>query len=196
VFSRALAEAGLNLEVSVNVSALDIQNPDFARELLDVLRRSATDPKRLCLEITESGVVSESEVAIRNLQAIARLGVRLSVDDFGTGYATLKQLQQLPVNELKIDRSFVAGIHRHRGNLTIVRSTIELGKQLGLKVVAEGVESVEELRCLARLGCDEVQGYYLSRPMREADVAGWVEMRHALHASSRESYYAMLTEKP
>ena len=196
VFSRALAEAGLNLEVSVNVSALDIQNPDFARELLDVLRRSATDPKRLCLEITESGVVSESEVAIRNLQAIARLGVKLSVDDFGTGYATLKQLQQLPVNELKIDRSFVAGIHRHRGNLTIVRSTIELGKQLGLKVVAEGVESVEELRCLARLGCDEVQGYYLSRPMREADVAGWVEMRHALHASSRESYYAMLTEKP
>lgn len=196
VFSRALAEAGLNLEVSVNVSALDIQNPDFARELLDVLRRSAADPKRLCLEITESGVVSESEVAIRNLRAIARLGVKLSVDDFGTGYATLKQLQQLPVNELKIDRSFVAGIHRHRGNLTIVRSTIELGKQLGLKVVAEGVESIEELRCLARLGCDEVQGYYLSRPMREAEVAGWVEMRHALHASSRESYYAMLTEKP
>ncbi|RPH60394.1 MAG: GGDEF domain-containing protein, partial [Burkholderiales bacterium] len=195
VFSRALTEAGLNLEVSVNVSALDIQNPDFARELLDVLRRSATDPKRLCLEITESGVVSESEVAIRNLRAISRLGVRLSVDDFGTGYATLKQLQQLPVDELKIDRSFVSGIQRNRGNLTIVRSTIGLGKQLGLKVVAEGVETVEELRCLARLGCDEVQGYYLSKPMAESDVVGWVEMRHALYASSRESYFAMLTER-
>ena len=196
VLAHAAAEAGLNLEVSVNVSALDIQNPDFAANCSMCCAAPRPTRSRLCLEITESGVVSESEVAIRNLRAIARLGVKLSVDDFGTGYATLKQLQQLPVNELKIDRSFVAGIHRHRGNLTIVRSTIELGKQLGLKVVAEGVESVEELRCLARLGCDEVQGYYLSRPMREADVAGWVEMRHALHASSRESYYAMLTEKP
>ena len=194
-FSRTLAAAGLDLTVSVNVSALDIQNPDFAREVLDLLRATPIDPKRLCLEITESGVVSESEVAMKNLRAIARLGVKLSVDDFGTGYATLKQLQQLPVNELKIDRSFVTGIHRNRGNLTIVRSTIELGKQLGLKVVAEGVETVEELRCLARLGCDEVQGYYLSKPMREADVVGWVEMRHALYASSRETYFAMLTEK-
>lgn len=194
-FSRTLAAAGLDLTVSVNVSALDIQNPDFAREVLGLLRATPIDPKRLCLEITESGVVSESEAAMKNLRAIARLGMKLSVDDFGTGYATLKQLQQLPVNELKIDRSFVTGIHRNRGNLTIVRSTIELGKQLGLKVVAEGVETVEELRCLARLGCDEVQGYYLSKPMREADVVGWVEMRHALYASSRETYFAMLTEK-
>ncbi|HLS55280.1 MAG TPA: EAL domain-containing protein [Zeimonas sp.] len=194
-FSRALAEAGLDLVVSVNVSAPDIQNAEFAREVLGVLHRASVDPKRLCLEITESGVVSESEAAIRNLRAISRTGVKLSVDDFGTGYATLKQLQQLPVSELKIDRSFVSGLHRNRGNLTIVRSTIELGKQLGLKVVAEGVETVAELRCLARLGCDEAQGYYLSKPMREADVAGWVEMRHALYASSRETYFALLTER-
>ncbi|HQY27526.1 MAG TPA: EAL domain-containing protein, partial [Burkholderiaceae bacterium] len=194
-FSRMLADAGLDLAVSVNVSAPDIQNAEFAHEVLEVLRHASVDPKRLCLEITESGVVSESEAAIRNLRAISRIGVKLSVDDFGTGYATLKQLQQLPVNELKIDRSFVSGLHRNRGNLTIVRSTIELGKQLGLKVVAEGVETVEELRCLARLGCDEAQGYYLSKPMREADVAGWVEMRHALYASSRETYFALLTEK-
>ena len=194
-FSRTLTAAGLDLTVSVNVSALDIQNPGFAREVLDLLRAASSDPKRLCLEITESGVVSESEAAMKNLRAIARLGVKLSVDDFGTGYATLKQLQQLPVDELKIDRSFVTGIQRNRGNLAIVRSTIELGKQLGLKVVAEGVETLEELRCLARLGCDEVQGYYLSKPLREADVAGWVEMRHALYESSRETYFAMLTEK-
>jgi EAL domain-containing protein (putative c-di-GMP-specific phosphodiesterase class I) len=194
-FSRTLAATGPGLTVSVNVSALDIQNPEFAREVLDLLRAASSDPKRLCLEITESGVVSESEAAMKNLRAIARLGVKLSVDDFGTGYATLKQLQQLPVNELKIDRSFVTGIQRNRGNLAIVRSTIELGKQLGLKVVAEGVETLEELRCLARLGCDEVQGYYLSKPLREADVAGWIEMRHALYESSRETYFAMLTEK-
>jgi diguanylate cyclase (GGDEF)-like protein len=191
-FTRVLADAGLNLTVALNVSALDVENPAFGREVLETLRSQPIDPKRLCLEITESGVVSESDAALKNLLAISRLGVRLSVDDFGTGYSTLKQLQQLPVDELKIDRSFVAGIHRNRGNLTIVRSTVELGKQLGLKVVAEGVETVEELRCLARLGCDEVQGYYLSRPMPEAEVVGWVEMRHALYVGARESYFEML----
>ena len=194
-FARVLADAGLNLTVALNVSALDVENPEFGREVLEILRSQPIDPKRLCLEITESGVVSESDAALKNLLAISRLGVRLSVDDFGTGYSTLKQLQQLPVDELKIDRSFVAGIHRNRGNLTIVRSTIELGKQLGLKVVAEGVETVEELRCLARLGCDEVQGYYLSKPMPEADVVGWVEMRHALYLSARETYFEMLAER-
>jgi diguanylate cyclase (GGDEF)-like protein len=187
-FSRKLADAGLELCISVNVSALDIENADFARTVMDALRKHPIEPRRLCLEITESGVVSESEIAMKNLMTIARLGVRLSVDDFGTGYATLKQLQRLPVNELKIDRSFISGIHRDRGNLTIVRSTIELGKQLGLKVVAEGVETLEEQRCLTSLGCDEIQGYYLAKPMPAADVAGWAEMRNALYENSREMH--------
>lgn len=187
-FSRKLADAGFELCISVNVSALDIENADFPRTVMDALRKYPIAPKRLCLEITESGVVSESETAMKNLMTIARLGVRLSVDDFGTGYATLKQLQRLPVSELKIDRSFISGIHKDRGNLTIVRSTIELGKQLGLKVVAEGVETLEEQRCLTSLGCDEIQGYYLAKPMPEAEVAPWAEMRNALYENSREMH--------
>jgi diguanylate cyclase (GGDEF)-like protein len=181
-FSRELTAAGLDLRVSVNVSALDIENPEFAKMVMEVLRRHPIDPKRLCLEITETGVVSESETAMKNLNLLSRLGVTLSVDDFGTGYATLSQLQQLPVNELKIDRSFVSGINKERGNLTIVRSTIELGKQLGLKVIAEGVETAQEMRSLATLGCDEIQGYFLAKPMRAEEVIDWVKMRHALYS--------------
>jgi diguanylate cyclase (GGDEF)-like protein len=188
-YSAGLAQRGLDLTVAINVSAHDIEDPSFAEAVGASLRARRVRASRLCLEITESGLVSESDIALRNLRAIAALGVRLAVDDFGTGYATLKQLQQLPVNELKVDRSFVAGMNENRGNLTIVQSTIALGKQLGLRVTAEGVETVAELRTLAGMGCDEVQGYYLAKPMTADDVAGWVEMRHALYASSREAYF-------
>jgi diguanylate cyclase (GGDEF)-like protein len=194
-FSAELQRAGLDLRVSVNVAAQDIQNPDFCAGVGDILREHKLEPRRLCLEITESGVVSETETALRNLRTIASHGVLLSVDDFGTGYATLKQLQRLPVHELKIDRSFVSGLHQNRGNESIVRATIDLAKQLGLSVVAEGVETVKELRTLATMGCNEVQGYYLSKPMPAGEVAAWVEMRHSLHASSREMYFEMLTAK-
>ena len=192
-FAAALHASGISLTVSVNVSAQDIENPDFSAAVAQTIAAATFPPDKLCLEITESGVVSESETALRNLRAIAGLGVRISVDDFGTGYATLKQLQQLPVNELKIDRSFVSGMQVNRGNQTIVRSTIELAKQLGLSVVAEGVETVVELRGLAAMGCDQVQGYYVAKPMPAEEVASWVQMRHSLHASSREDYYRMLT---
>ncbi|MEZ5729286.1 MAG: EAL domain-containing protein [Burkholderiaceae bacterium] len=187
-----LEKMNLDVKVAVNVSALDIQRPDFSRLVAEVIQQVGVRPDRLCLEITESGVVSESDNALRNLKQISALGVRLAVDDFGTGYATLTQLQQLPVNELKIDRSFVSGMHQNRGNQTIVRSTVDLAKQLGLKVVAEGVETVHELRLLARIGCDQVQGYYVAKPMPADELAGWVEMRHALHTSSREDYFKML----
>jgi diguanylate cyclase (GGDEF)-like protein len=193
-FASELATRKLDLSVSVNVSAQDIENPTFSDTISEILRAEQLDPARLCLEITESGVVSETGNALANLEAVAALGVRLSVDDFGTGYATLKQLQKLPVHELKVDRSFVSGMNQNRGNQTIVRSTIDLGKQLGLKVTAEGVETVAELRILAAMGCDEIQGYYLAKPMRAADVVSWVEMRHALYASSREAYFRLLTK--
>ncbi len=194
-FAGELSAKRLDLRVAVNVSAHDIENPDFSGLIAETLRVQRIEPRRLCLEITESGVVSETRNALNNLREIAEQGVRLSVDDFGTGYATLTQLQQLPVNELKIDRSFVSGMNQNRGGHTIVRSTIDLGKQLGLTVVAEGVETVEELRALAAMGCDEVQGYYLAKPMPASEVTAWVEMRHALYASSREDYFRMMVKK-
>jgi diguanylate cyclase (GGDEF)-like protein len=192
-FSAELMRLGLKLRVSLNVAAQDIENPAFCDSIGQILAKTKLDPQRLCLEITESGVVSETETALRNLEKIAGLGVLLSVDDFGTGYATLKQLQRLPVHELKIDRSFVSGLHKNKGNQSIVRTTIDLAKQLGLSVVAEGVETVTELRTLAAMGCDEVQGYFLSKSMPAGEVVAWVEMRNTLHASSSELYFEMLT---
>lgn len=191
-FAHTLAQRGVDLRVSVNVSAHDIENPAFAASISETLKTLQIDPGRLCLEITESGLVSETDNALANLKSISAMGVLIAVDDFGTGYATLKQLQQMPVQELKIDRSFVSGMNQNRGNQTIVRSTIGLAKQLGLRVVAEGVETVAELRALAAMGCDEIQGYYLAKPMHADEVIGWVEMRHALYASSREAYFKML----
>jgi EAL domain-containing protein (putative c-di-GMP-specific phosphodiesterase class I) len=192
-FAAELASAGLDLRVSVNVSAQDIEGDGFCRNIGATLLQHRLKPRRLCLEITESGVLSETETALRNLQRISSQGVALSVDDFGTGYATLKQLQRLPVQELKIDRSFVSGLPANRGNQSIVRATIDLAKQLGLTVVAEGVETATELRMLATMGCDEVQGYFLSKPMPASEVVDWVQDRHALHSSSRDLYYEMLT---
>lgn len=193
-FAGELATRNLQVSVSVNVSAQDIESPAFYGGIADVIRELRLEPGRLTLEIAESGLLSETENSLRNLQSIAALGVRLSVDDFGTGYATLTQLQKLPVHELKVDRSFVSGMNQNRGNQTIVRSTIELGKQLGLRVTAEGVETVAELRALAAMGCHEIQGYYLAKPMPPAEVIAWIEMRHAQYASSREAYFKMLID--
>ncbi|MFZ9408043.1 MAG: putative bifunctional diguanylate cyclase/phosphodiesterase [Burkholderiaceae bacterium] len=190
-FSHKLATEGLDICVAVNVSAQDIESSVFAQAITEIVRKEQPAPGRLCLEITESGLVSETANAVANLRAIAALGVRLAVDDFGTGYATLKQLQSLPVHELKVDRSFVSGMHENRGNQTIVRSTIDLGKQLGLRVVAEGVETVEELRGLAAMGCDEVQGYYVAKPMDPEESIDWVRMRNALQGAKHKRYSAL-----
>jgi diguanylate cyclase (GGDEF)-like protein len=192
-FAKSLRDGGSRLQVSLNVSAQDLENRSFADLLERVLRHHQLEPEALCLEITESAIVSETTNSIRSLREIAEQGVRLSIDDFGTGYATLVQLQQLPIHEIKIDRSFVSGMNENRASTSVVQSAVGLGKRLGVSVVAEGVETLAELRSLAMMGCDEVQGYYLAKPMASADVAGWVEMRHALYRTSREAYYRMLT---
>jgi len=194
-FAAEITARGMLLNVSINVSAQDIENPGLSGRVAEILAERKLDAGRLTLEITESGLLSETENAVSNLHSIAALGVRLSVDDFGTGYATLKQLQNLPVHELKIDRSFVSGMNTNRGNETIVRSTVDLAKRLGLRTIAEGVETVAELRALASMGCDEIQGYYLAKPMPSAEVITWVEMRHALYTSSREAYFRTLVER-
>lgn len=194
-FAAEITARGMLLNVSINVSAQDIENPALSGRVAEILAERKLDAGRITLEITESGLLSETANALSNLQSIAALGVRLSVDDFGTGYATLKQLQNLPVHELKIDRSFVSGMNTNRGNETIVRSTVDLAKQLGLRTIAEGVETVAELRALASMGCDEIQGYYLAKPMPSAEVITWVEMRHALYTSSRETYFRSLVER-
>ncbi|WP_310449240.1 EAL domain-containing protein [Sulfuritalea sp.] len=171
VLARAIADAarwrrdGIAVVVSANLSALDLLN----RDLVDLVRRlldeSALPADRLCLEITESALMDEPELALQHLDELAALGVKLSIDDYGSGQASLAYVKTLPVHELKIDRAFVDGVDTDSKNAAIVRSTILLCRELGLTVVAEGAETPAELAWLRTNGCDLVQGYVVARPM-------------------------------
>src|SRR5439155_10054286 len=128
----------------------------------------------LCLEITESALMEDPRSAQSTLRKLRELGVATSIDDYGTGYSSLAYIKQLAVNELKIDRTFVSGMEADRRNAAIVRSTIELGHNLGLTVVAEGVETAHELAELRRFGCDVGQGYHFARPMAADAFEVWL----------------------
>jgi diguanylate cyclase (GGDEF)-like protein len=168
---------GLELDLAVNLSAPDILDPDLSDEILLLLRRYGVAPTALLLEITESAVMRDAQVAVRNMQLLRITGVRFAIDDFGTGHSSLSQLSVLPVDELKIDRSFITA---GESAVTIVASTIELGHRMGLKVVAEGVEEPAAWNLLRRLGCDFAQGYLISPPLAAADVPAFVRQANQL----------------
>ncbi len=184
--SAAWQRAGLCLPVSVNLSARDIARAELPAFVAGQLERYALAPGQLCLEITESAVMEEVAQACLALEKLKGMGLRLSIDDYGTGYASLAYLRVLPVQEIKIDQSFVRGLATSREDATIVRSTVEMAHNLGLRVVAEGVESAATLAQLAQLGCDEAQGYYLSQPLGAAEFAGWCRQRRSPDASGIE----------
>jgi diguanylate cyclase (GGDEF)-like protein len=167
--------AGLSVRISVNVSARDLRDGELLVRLVGAaLAANEVPPALLCLEITESGLMDDprsAQVTLRRLQA---LGVAISIDDYGTGYSSLAYIKQLAVNELKIDRTFVHSMEADRSNAAIVRSTIELGHNLGLSVVAEGVETAHELAELRRFGCDMAQGYHVAKPMAVDAFEAWL----------------------
>ena len=171
--SHAWQEAGLDLTVSVNLSVRDLQRPGLALAVGDTLQRHGVSPDRLRLEITEGSVMDQPDRALTTLQELAAVGVGLSVDDFGTGYSSLAYLQRLPVNELKIDRSFVLGLANSSSDGEIVRSTVGLGHNLGLTIVAEGVEDESSLTFLRDVGCDLAQGFFIAKPMPADALTGW-----------------------
>jgi diguanylate cyclase len=173
---------GLELDLAVNLSAPDILDPDLSDEILRLLRQYRVDSTALVLEITESAVMQDPHTAARNMQLLRIAGVRFSIDDFGTGHSSLSQLSVLPVDELKIDRSFIRDAGT--GAVTIVTSTIELGHSMGLKVVAEGVEDAAAWNLLRRLGCDFAQGYLISPPMPAAQVPAFVRQANQLLSDS------------
>ncbi|MBV8145736.1 MAG: bifunctional diguanylate cyclase/phosphodiesterase, partial [Gammaproteobacteria bacterium] len=175
-------QQGLELELAVNLSAPDILDPDLGDAILALLRRHRVDPTTLMLEITESAVMRDPQTAARNMQLLRIAGIRFSIDDFGTGHSSLSQLSVLPVDELKIDRSFIS--QTATGAVTIVTSTIELGHSMGLKVVAEGVEEAAGWNLLRRLGCDFAQGYLISPPMAAAEVFAFVRQANQLLPAS------------
>ncbi len=169
-------KAGTPLRVAANLSARDLLDPAFARHVEDLMARHGVDRDSLELELTETMAMVDPERSLEVLQSLAGLGVGLAIDDFGTGYSSLAHLQRLPVHRLKIDRSFVMSMSHDDASAAIVRSTIELARNLGMTVVAEGVEDDVTLMALRDMGCDVAQGFGLGRPVPAGQVAGLVDV--------------------
>ncbi|MGH2893081.1 MAG: putative bifunctional diguanylate cyclase/phosphodiesterase, partial [Solirubrobacteraceae bacterium] len=172
--ARAWADAGQDLTVAVNLSARNLLEEDLPETVAGLLADHGVPAHRLILEITESAIMSDETHSMDVLVRLSELGVCLSIDDFGTGYSSLSRLRRLPVDEIKIDRSFVAHMDRERGDALIVQSTIELAHNLGLRVVAEGVETKAIWSALGQLGCDYAQGYFLRKPMAPDELCEWL----------------------
>jgi len=164
---------GIQLRVSVNLSARSLHDPQLPKMIAEVLNATGAEPGQLMLEVTESAIVLDPKRAEENLVALSRMGVWLSIDDFGTGYTSLSSIKHLPVNEIKIDKSFVTHMLTDKKDAMIVRTVIDLGHNFGLTVVAEGVETKEVLDALAAKGCDEVQGYFISKPQSCELLKSW-----------------------
>jgi diguanylate cyclase (GGDEF)-like protein len=171
--------AGHDLGIAVNLSAHSLQDADLVADVARLLVRHGVPADSLTLEVTEGSVMADPDRAVAVLHDLRELGVRLSVDDFGTGYSSLSYLQRLPVQEVKIDRSFVTALNSKAENVAIVRAIIDLGRNLGLEVVAEGVEDEETWDALATLGCDLVQGWYLAQAMPIDELLPWLAARRA-----------------
>jgi diguanylate cyclase (GGDEF)-like protein/PAS domain S-box-containing protein len=184
----AWRENGLDVPVSVNLSAQDLQDPALPETVVAVLANHALPPDRLRIEITETTLMADPRHAREILGRLREYGVQVAIDDFGTGYSSLAYLQRLPLNELKIDRSFVRDMAVDEGARAIVRAVTNLADDLGLRVVAEGVEDGATLEALRALGCDVAQGYYFARPLPAAEIAAWA----GRHATSQ----AMLISRP
>jgi diguanylate cyclase (GGDEF)-like protein len=156
--------------IAVNLSARQLQEPSIGPKIARTLHRMGVDPRRLILEVTESLVMDDAEAAAATLWQLRALGIRIAVDDFGTGYSSLSRLVDLPLDDIKIDRSFIRELDVSEAGTTIIKAAIAMAHGLGLNVVAEGVETPEQLAFLKRSGCNQAQGYLFSRPCSADDV--------------------------
>jgi EAL domain-containing protein (putative c-di-GMP-specific phosphodiesterase class I) len=191
--ARVWADAGQPLTVSVNLSARNLLDDGLLEHVAMLLTRHGLGPDSLELEVTESAMMTEPVRAMQLLERLASMGLRIAIDDFGVGYTSLGQLKDLPVTELKIDRSFVMTMLEDHSNAVIVQSVVDLGHNLGLTIVAEGVESEQVLDVLAGYGCDVAQGYFLSRPVPAKAFDAWAAdrqfgaMKTVVHPAIRAS---------
>jgi diguanylate cyclase (GGDEF)-like protein len=168
-----LAGEGMYPRISVNISARDLMDQDLAEKFTSILCKHGVAAASFCLEITESAIMDDPLRAQNTLNSLHALGTQLSIDDFGTGYSSLAYLKQLPVHELKIDKSFVKNMAHDANDAKIVRSTVDLGHNMGLRVVAEGIETEQVWNLLSEMGCDSGQGYYMSRPIPAEEFSAW-----------------------
>jgi diguanylate cyclase len=174
---RHWIDSGLNLCVSVNLSMWNLRDASLPDTIADLLTKYSVPPHLLCVEITESAVMTDAEHTLEILNRLFALGVRISIDDYGTGYASLSYLKHLPADELKIDRTFIQHMTTDQSDHAIVNSTVNMAHSLGIYVVAEGVEDQATWNLLETLGCDIAQGYYLSRPIPAQDLENWLTDR-------------------
>lgn len=177
---------GIELRMAVNISPDDLRFDGLVNRIRESLDRSGLDPGALTLEVTESAVVDDAPQVLKALGQLNRLGVGLALDDYGTGYSSLGQLKHLPVNELKIDKSFVLNLERSQDDRIIVRSTIEFGHTMGFVVAAEGVETAETQRVIEDLGGDLIQGNHISRPLPAGEFRAWLLARDGRRAAVGE----------
>lgn len=171
ILNKAISECaqwhkqGYKISVAVNLSVTDLANEELSFEIKNLLDQNKLEYRYLILEITESVMMENLNLSLIQLNQLNQLGIKISIDDFGTGFSSLAYLKRLPVNELKIDKSFIQEINQDQNDLAIVHSTIDLGHNLGLTVTAEGVENEQTIEILNELNCDLVQGYFISRPV-------------------------------
>ncbi|MFG2060218.1 putative bifunctional diguanylate cyclase/phosphodiesterase [Micromonospora sp. NPDC048871] len=168
------SSAGVGLRAALNVSVRDLHTGEIAEQIADRLTRYGVAPERLQLEITEGALMADPRRVLTTITRLHRIGVGIALDDFGTGYSSLQHLRRLPLSEVKVDRSFVLGMVEDSDDAAIVRSTIELAKALGLRVVAEGVEDERTWRMLHAAGCDAAQGWFYARPMPAEELVAWL----------------------
>jgi diguanylate cyclase (GGDEF)-like protein len=172
---KSLQAQNIQLKISVNLSTRDLLDQDLPAKFAEILQRYQVGAASFCLEITESAIMGDPARAQTTLERLCEMGAELSIDDFGTGYSSLAYLKRLPVHELKIDKSFVMNMEKDLDDAKIVRSTIDLGHNMGLRVVAEGVENEAVWHLLAQMGCDQAQGYFMSKPMPVEDLVSWIQ---------------------
>jgi diguanylate cyclase (GGDEF)-like protein/PAS domain S-box-containing protein len=175
--AKAWQDAGLPpIEMAVNVSSVEFRNDEFLESISTILKETGLEPRYLELELTESVLMQHAEFSVPVLQKLKAMGVRLAIDDFGTGYSSLSYLRQFPIDTLKVDQSFIHEINADTDEATIISAVINMGCRMKHRVIAEGVETAEQLAFLRAHGCDEGQGYYFSRPMPAAETAKLLEL--------------------
>jgi EAL domain-containing protein (putative c-di-GMP-specific phosphodiesterase class I) len=165
----------VRLQYAVNLSARQLNDPDLVGLVEEALQGRGMDPSRLLLEITETALMTDPEAALSSLTSLKDIGVGLAVDDFGTGYSSLTYLKKFPVDELKIDRPFIAGLGEKAGDEAIVESCIDLAHAVGIRAVAEGVETPAQVEALRAMGCDLAQGYHYARPLPAPLIKEWLD---------------------
>jgi EAL domain-containing protein (putative c-di-GMP-specific phosphodiesterase class I) len=183
--ARAWLDEGIELAISVNVTTRNLIDVEFPDDVKNALTDNDLEPRYLQLEITESTMLEDPFRTKIVLEKLNALGVHLAIDDFGTGYSSLAYLKNLPVHEIKVDRSFVMKMDEDQDGHTIVRSAIDLGKNLGFSVTAEGVENEAVWQTLQALGCDTAQGFFLSRPVPATELTTWLASTSKKKASPR-----------